>query len=118
MKNRIKLFKTIAGITLASWLLQSLMFIVLFASSFEHVVVQTFVSLGGSQAGTSAFLSGTMKVLAWPVHSLFPSVWAEASFVEAILLLGLNSLIWGGVLGTLWFFLRRMRTGREAERPV
>ena len=114
----MKLFKIVIWVALASWSLQSLMFIMLFASAFEHAVVQTFVSMGASQAGTSAFLSDVLKVLAWPVHSLFPSAWAEASFIEGILLLGLNSLIWGGVLGTLLFFLGRGRRGREVERPL
>ncbi|HEX4264484.1 MAG TPA: hypothetical protein VH597_09110 [Verrucomicrobiae bacterium] len=110
-------FKSIAWTALGSWLLQSLMFIMLFASAFERIVVQCFVSLGARQPEASAFLSGTMKILAWPVHPLFPSAWADATFVQAILLLGLNSLIWGGVLGTIWFFLRRMRGGRGVERP-
>jgi NADH:ubiquinone oxidoreductase subunit 4 (subunit M) len=90
------------------------MFIVLFASSFTHIVVQLFVAAGSSEPETSAFLSGTMKVLAWPVHSLFPSAWSEATFAQAILLLGLNSLIWGIVLGTLLFFLKRNRSNRTA----
>ncbi|HEY2083029.1 MAG TPA: hypothetical protein VGI88_09610 [Verrucomicrobiae bacterium] len=102
-------------LTLACWLIQSLMFIVLFASSFTHIVVQLFVSVGASAPETSAFLAGIMKVLAWPVHSLFPSAWSEATFVQAILLLGLNSLIWGVVIGTLFSFLNRMRRERRAQ---
>jgi hypothetical protein len=110
-------FKLIAWTALASWLLQSLMFIMVFASAFERIVVQCFVSLGAQQPEASAFLSGTMKVLAWPVHSMFSSVWADASFVQAILLLGLNSLIWGAVLGTLLFFLRG-RLHRRKHAPT
>jgi hypothetical protein len=110
-------FKTVAWLTLASWLLQSLMFIMLFASAFTHAVVQCFVAIGVPMPEASAFLSGVMKVLAWPVHAMFSSAWADASFVQAILLLGLNSLIWGGVLGTLWFYLRGRRGGRRVERP-
>jgi hypothetical protein len=109
----MKWFKTIVWVTLASWLVQSLMFIMLFASAFTHAVVQCFVAVGVPMPEASAFLSGTMKVLAWPIHSLFPSAWADATFVQAILLLGLNSLIWGAVLGTIWFFLRERLRRRK-----
>jgi hypothetical protein len=114
-KNYMKWFKIIAWTALGCWLLQSLMFIMLFASAFERIVVQCFVSLGAQQPEASAFLSDTMKVLAWPIHSLFPSAWADASFIQAILLLGLNSVIWGGVLGTLFYFLRQAWRGRNAQ---
>jgi hypothetical protein len=74
-----------------------------------------FCRYRSADAEASAFLSGTMKVLAWPVHSLFPSAWTDATFVQAILLLGFNSLIWGGVLGTLLFLLReRLRSQQPA----
>lgn len=111
----MKWFKTIAWLALASWLVQSLMFIMLFASAFTHAVVQCFVAVGVPMPEASAFLSGTMKVLAWPVHSLFPSAWTDATFVQAILLLGLNSLIWGCVLGALLFFSQRIQRGRGVE---
>lgn len=112
MRPHVTWIKITALLALACWLVQSVMFIVLFASSFTHIVVQLLVSVGASAPETSAFRSGTMKVLAWPVHSLFPSAWSEATFVQAILLLGLNSLIWGIVLGTLLFFLKRKRSNR------
>jgi hypothetical protein len=109
-------FKIAAWFTLASWLVQSLMFIMLFASAFTHVVLQCFVSLGAPMPEANAFLHGTMQVLAWPIHSLLPSAWSDATFVQAILLLGLNSVIWGSVLGTILFFVARMRRKRGTPR--
>jgi hypothetical protein len=106
--------KIIAWITLVCWLVQSLVFTMLFTSTFTHIIVQCFVSLGAPLPETSAFLSGTMKVLAWPIHSLFPSAWSEATFVEAILLLAANSLIWGAPFGTVLFFWKRKRPDRSA----
>jgi hypothetical protein len=108
--------KTVAWVTLAFWVADSVMFIMLFASAFSHIVVQCFVSLGAPMPEANAFLHGTMQVLAWPIHSIFPTAWSDATFVQAILLLGLNSLIWGSVLGTIVFFVARMRRERGTSR--
>jgi hypothetical protein len=111
----MKWIKTIAWLTLAFWLIQTLVFIMLFASVFTRLVVQCFVFVGLPMPETSvhAFLLGTMKVLAWPIRPLFSSTWSDASFLTTILLLGLNSLIWGSVLGTLIYFVRRNRKSPE-----
>jgi len=103
----MRLIKTIAILTPVFWLIQSLAFIFLFASSFTDLIVRLFITLGSPMPETSlsAFLSGAMKILSWPVRILFSSAWDQASSVTAILLLAVNSLIWGTILGTTIYFL-------------
>jgi hypothetical protein len=107
----MRLIKTIAWLTLVVWLVQSLAFIALFASSFTDLIVRCFISLGVPIPETSlnAFLTGTMKVLSWPVRALFFSTWSQANSLTAILLLAVNSLIWATVLGAILHFLMRNR---------
>jgi hypothetical protein len=111
--------KTIAWLTLAFWAIQSVAFITLFASIFTRLIVQCLVFVGLPVAETSlnTFLSDTMKVLAWPIHSLFPSTWAQGSFLTNILLLAANSLIWGLVLGLILVFFKRNRRSSPAAQP-
>ena len=103
--------KIIAGLTLLFWLVQSLTFVLFFASSFTDLIVRLFVSLGLAFPETflTAFLHAAMNVLSWPIRDVFPSTWAQAGSAKAILLLALNSLIWGLVLGTVFYFAMRHR---------
>ena len=105
----MRLIKIIASLTLIFWLVQSVAFIFLFASSFTDLVVRCFISLGVTvpESSLNTFLSGAMKVLSWPVRVLFSSAWNQAGTSTAILLLAVNSLIWGTVLGLIFYFLRR-----------
>lgn len=87
-------FKTVAWLTLAFWLIQSLAFLMVFASAITHFIVRFFISIGGMpETSAEAFLTGVMKVLSWPIRPMFAGVWADASFPVIILLLALNSLI-------------------------
>jgi hypothetical protein len=113
----MRLAKIIAWVALGSWAIQSFAFVMFFASSFTHLIVRCFVTLGipVPESSVQAFLSGSMKVLTWPIRPLFASAWSEANVAKIILLLALNSLIWGGVLGTLIFFLKN-QTLRKSSR--
>jgi hypothetical protein len=108
----MRLIKIIAILTLVFWLIQSLAFVLLFASSFTDLIVRLFITFGfpTPETSLSAFLSGAMKILSWPVRILFSSAWDQAGSVTAILLLAVNSMIWGTVLGTIIYFLAPHRT--------
>jgi hypothetical protein len=108
----------IAWLTFVFWLIQSLMFVLFFASSFTDLLVRLFVTLGVPVPETplSAFLSGAMKALSWPVRVLFSSAWSHASMFTAILLLAVNSLIWGTIIGVLLFFFRRNQRRTNLSR--
>ena len=105
----MKGIKTIAWLTVILWAIQSLTFLMFFASSFTHLIVRCFVTLGMpiSETSVQTFLSSVMKLLSWPVRPLLWSTWSEGSFITIILLLALNSLIWAGALGALIFLLRK-----------
>ena len=107
----MKYIKNIAWLTLIIWAVQSLTFLLFFASVFTHLIVRCFVTLGVpiSETSVQAFLTGIMKLLSWPVRPLLWSTWSEGGFVTIILLLALNSLIWAGVLGAPLFLLQRNR---------
>jgi hypothetical protein len=111
------LFRTIAVVTIGLWAIQFVAFAVFFASFFTHLIVRCFVALGVPlpESSLEAFLSGAMKVLSWPIRLLFPSVWAEASVVKILLLLAVNGLIWGSVLGTMLYFLRGTPRKKDAQ---
>jgi hypothetical protein len=113
------LFRTIAIVTIGLWAIQFIAFVVFFASFFTHLIVRCFVALGVAlpESSLEAFLTGAMKVLSWPVRLLFSSAWAEASVVTTLLLLAVNGLIWGGVLGTILFLLRRSSGSSSQPRP-
>jgi hypothetical protein len=110
-RNPMRLVKTIAWLTLVFWLIQSLTFIALFASWFTDLIVRFFITLGlpSPESALTAFLSGAMKILAWPARVIFSSTWSQAGSLTAILLLAVNSLIWGIVLGTIVFILTSNR---------
>ncbi|HWC58585.1 MAG TPA: hypothetical protein VHC44_02750 [Verrucomicrobiae bacterium] len=113
----MRLVKTIAWLTLAFWLVQSLAFIALFASSFSDLIVRLFIALGAPVPRTSleAFLSGAMNVLSWPVRALFSSTWSQANTITAILLLALNSLIWAILIAMIQFFLKRNQPSKMSH---
>ena len=105
------LFRTIALVTIGLWLIQFVVFVIFFASFFTHLIVRCFVALGVPlpESSLEAFLTGAMEVLSWPIRLLFSSAWAEASVIKILLLLAVNGLIWGTVLGTVLFLARRNR---------
>jgi hypothetical protein len=107
----VRLIKTIATLTFVFWPIQSLAFVILFASSFTDLIVRFFITLGFPVPETSfhTFLLSAMKVLSWPVRVLFSSAWNEAGSLTAILLLAVNSLIWGTICGTIFYFVARNR---------
>jgi len=111
------LFRTIALVTIGIWLIQFVAFVIFFASFFTHLIVRCFVTLGVPlpESSLEAFLTGAMEILSWPIRLLFSSAWAEASVVKILLLLAVNGLIWGSVLGALLWFLRRTRHQRTAQ---
>ena len=107
----MRLLKSIAWLTLVTWAVQTLGFVAFFGSSFAHLIVRCFVSVGVAIPETSleTFFSDVMKILSWPIRPLFAATWAEGSVVTILLLLALNSLIWGVVLGTFLFLATRNR---------
>jgi len=107
----MRLTKHIALLTLVFWLIQSLGYILLFASSFTDLIVRLFITLGFPlpENRMTTLASATMEVLSWPVRVLFASAWNEATSMAIILLLLLNSLIWGIVLGTMYYVATRNR---------
>jgi len=101
--NSMRLIKTITLLSLVFWTIQLLAYIFLLASSFTDLIIRLFVSLGlpVPEARITTLLSTAMTILSWPVRVLFAQTWNQASSVTAMLLLGLNSLIWGVVFGSL-----------------
>jgi len=112
------LFRTIAVVTIGLWAIQFIAFVVFFASFFTHLIVRCFVALGVPlpESSLEAFLAGAMKILSWPIRLLFSSAWAEAGVVTILLLLAVNGLIWGTVLGTILYFLRGT-PGKKGAQP-
>jgi len=105
----MRLIKTITLLSLVFWTIQLLAYISLLASSFTDLIIRLFVSLGlpVPEARITTLLSSAMTILSWPVRVLFAQTWNEASSATAMLLLGLNSLIWGVVFGSLIYAATR-----------
>jgi hypothetical protein len=118
VRQSMRLFKNIAWLTLALWFIQIITSVIFFASFFTHLIVRCFVMLGSPlpESSVEDFLSSVMKVLSWPIRLLFPSAWADATTIKILLLLAVNGLIWGGVLGTILFLIRRNRA--SSSTPV
>jgi len=95
--------------TIAFWLLDLIVFTLLFATSFVHLVVHMFVGLGVplTESGFQNFLSHVMKILAWPVRLFFPHGSVGDNAWMTILLLGLNSVLWGIGIGALVYRWRK-----------
>lgn len=113
----IAYIKLVAGLSGLFWAVQSLTFVLFFGSVITHAIVQLFVLLGVPfpKTGLENFFGALMQLLSWPIRPLFPSAWSDASMLTALFLLLLNSLIWGGVGGTILFLWRRKP--RDATRP-
>ena len=98
----MRLTKHITLLTLVFWLIQSLAYISLFASFFTDLIVRLFIALGFPipENRITTLASGAMVILSWPVRVLFASAWNQASSWVIILLLLLNSFVWGIAFGT------------------
>jgi hypothetical protein len=102
----MRLTKTIAALAGVLWAIQLLLFILLFASTITHLIVQCFVALGVKMQANSLeeFLTELLKILTWPTRLLVSSGSFGKTASQTIWLTGLNSVIWGVPLGALWFY--------------
>ena len=107
----MKLFRNITTVAGLLWAVQLLLFILLFASTVTHLIVQCFVALGIKMPANSLeqFLIGLLKILTWPTRLLVSRDSFGESALQTFWLTGLNSLIWGVPLGALLFYTRNRR---------
>lgn len=113
----MKLFKNIGAVAGVLWAIQLLLFILLFASTVTHLIVQCFVALGVKMPANSLeqFLIGLLKILTWPTRLLISKGSFGETAVQTIWLTGLNSLIWGAPLGVLLFCARNRRRPKRSN---
>lgn len=113
----MRLIKNIASVAGVLWAIQLVLFIVLFASTVTHLIVQCFVALGIKMPATSLekFLIGLLKILTWPTRLLVSGGSFGETAVQTIWLTGVNSLIWGVPLGALCCYARNKVHSKQSK---
>jgi hypothetical protein len=118
----MKLVKTITVTTLAIWLMQLVIFGVIFMTRFTNINLQVFC-FGSNLPETTVqtFLSQILNFLTCPIKQYLPQDWMNDSVLGMALLFGADSLVWGGGIGTLfyviWSAYRRL-TASKLHRTV
>jgi len=95
--------RTIIITALIFWLVQILLFVLLFATWFINIVMRLLVSLGLNvpPSAIEGFLSGILNDLSYPIRLFLPNHQLGDGFIAVALALSADSLIWGVAVGTL-----------------
>ena len=106
----MKLVWTILITALAFWAAQVVLFVLLFVDSLTHIILSLLLCFGAhiSDSRFQAGISKLLTILLSPVNQIVPASTSSTSFT-LFLLLGLDSLAWGAVIGSVIYVGARLR---------
>jgi|SRR6266853_210279 len=103
--------------SLALWLMQVVLFVLLLTMWFSHNLVSSvaFPGLPSPDTPLQAFISHLLKILLYPVCLILPENWRDKSSITMVLSLGADSVFWGLIVGMLIHaFRKRSQQGSSA----
>jgi len=108
----VKLLKTIGLTAVAFWLAQLILFALMLATWFSHFILQWFAAFGRPLPYTSfqKFLFKIMTIITFPTRLFLRPGWFGDDSVMTVLLLGVNSAIWGVIMGTLIYIVGKKKS--------
>jgi len=103
----MKLTWTIITTALIFFLMQLALFGLLFSTWLVHMILSVFVCLGTplTEPALQTFLERILRALMFPVDLILPAPQINGRSIAMPLLLGLDSIVWGIAVGTVFYLI-------------